>query len=39
VLARNYVTRQLLQNPSADVQKERIQEAVNEALQGVRIER
>lgn len=39
VLVRNYVTRPLLQNPTADVQKARLQEAVNEALQGVRIER
>ena len=39
VLARNYVTRRVLQNPSADVRKARIQEAVNEALKGVRIER
>ncbi len=38
VLRRNYVTRQLLQNPAADIRKARIQEAVNEALQGVRIE-
>jgi hypothetical protein len=38
VLLRNYVTRQLLQNPTADVQQARLQEAVNEALQGVRIE-
>jgi hypothetical protein len=39
VLKRNYVTRPLLQNPPADVQKARLQEAVNEALQGVRIQR
>ncbi len=39
VRERNYVTRQILQNASADVRKERIQQAVNEALQGVRIER
>ena len=39
VLERNYVTRQLLQNPPPDVQKARFQEAVNEALAGVRIER
>jgi hypothetical protein len=39
VLARNYVTRQVLRDASADVRKARIQEAVNEALQGVRFER
>jgi hypothetical protein len=39
VLARNYVTRPVLQNPPADVRKARIQEAVNEALKGVRIGR
>ena len=39
VLLRNYVTRPVLQNPPLDVRKARIQEAVNEALQGVRIER
>jgi hypothetical protein len=39
VLLRNYVTRQILQNPTAEVQKARIQEAVNEALKGVRVER
>jgi len=38
VLRRNYVTRPILQNPTAEVQKARLQEAVNEALQGVRIE-
>ncbi len=38
VLKRNYVTRQILQNPTAEVRKARIQEAVNEALLGVRIE-
>jgi hypothetical protein len=38
VLARHYVTRPVLQNPTADVRKARIQEAVNEALRGVRIE-
>jgi hypothetical protein len=37
VLARNYVTRQILQNPTAEAQKARLQEAVDEALQGVRI--
>jgi len=39
VLERNYVTRQLLQNPPLDVRQARIQDAVNEALAGVRIER
>jgi len=39
VLARNYVTRQVLQNPTADVRKARIQDAVNVALKGVRVER
>jgi hypothetical protein len=39
VLARNYVTRSVLQNPTAEVRRERIQEAVNAALKGVRIER
>ena len=37
VLARDYVTRQILQNPTAEAQKARLQEAVDEALQGVRI--
>jgi len=39
VLLRNYVTRPILQNPTVDARKARIQEAVNEALKGVRIER
>jgi hypothetical protein len=39
VLARNYVTRPILRNPPADVRQARIQEAVNEALKGVRVER
>jgi hypothetical protein len=39
VLLRNYATRQILQNPTADVQQERLQEAVNEVLQGLRLER
>jgi hypothetical protein len=39
VLRRNFVTRQVLQNPAFDVRKARIEQAVNEALQGVRIER
>ena len=39
VLERNYVTRQILRNPTAEVQKARLQEAVNEALRGVRIGR
>jgi hypothetical protein len=38
VLARNYVTRPVLQNPSADARKANIEEAVNEALKGVRFE-
>ena len=38
VLERNYVTRPILRNPPTDVRRERLQEAVNEALQGVRIE-
>jgi hypothetical protein len=38
VLRRNYVSRPILKNPTAEVQKARLQEAVNEALQGVRIE-
>jgi uncharacterized lipoprotein YajG len=39
LLARNYVTRPVLQNPSADDRKAHIQEAVQEALQSVRFER
>lgn len=39
LLARNYVTRPVLQNPSADDRKSHIQEAVQEALQSVRFER
>ena len=39
VLCRNHVSRPILQKPTADVQKARMQEAVNEALLGVRIER
>jgi hypothetical protein len=38
LLQRHHVTKPLLQNPTADVRKANIQEAVNEALQGVRIE-
>ena len=39
VLLRNYVTRPVLRNAPADVRQARIQEAVNEALKGLRIER
>ena len=39
VRLRNYVTRPILRKPTADVRKARIQEAVNEALKGVRVER
>jgi hypothetical protein len=39
VLLRNYVTRPILQKPPVDARKARIQEAVNEALKGVRVER
>ena len=39
VLRRNYVTRPILQNPTAEVRQARIQEAVNDVLQGLRIER
>ncbi len=38
VLRRNYVTREILQNVPIDVRKARIQEAVNEILQGLSIE-
>jgi hypothetical protein len=38
VLCRNYVTRPILRNPSAELRQARIQEAVNDVLQGVRIE-
>jgi hypothetical protein len=38
LLRRNYVTRPLLQNPTAEVRQARIQEAVNEALKGLRVE-
>jgi uncharacterized lipoprotein YajG len=38
VLARNYATRPLLQNPPLDVRKARIQEVVNEVLSPVRFE-
>jgi hypothetical protein len=38
VLARNYVTRPVLQNPSADARKANIEEAVKEALNSVRFE-
>jgi len=38
VLKRSCVTRPILQNASAEVRKARIQEAVNAALKGVRIE-
>ena len=36
LLARNYVTRPVLQNPSADARKANIEEAVQEALKNVR---
>jgi hypothetical protein len=36
LLARNYATRPVLQNPSAEVRKTYIEEAVNEVLKGVR---
>jgi hypothetical protein len=39
VLARNYVTRPVQENASADARKARIQEAVNDALKNVRFER
>jgi hypothetical protein len=39
VLRRNYVTRPILQNPTAEVRQAHIQEAVNDVLQGLRIER
>ncbi len=39
VLARNYVTRPLLKDASMEVREANIQQAVNEALQGVRFER
>lgn len=35
---RNYVTREILRNPTAAVRQARIQEAVNDVLQGVRVE-
>jgi hypothetical protein len=38
VLARNYVTRPILRDATDDVRKARIEEAVNEALKGVRFE-
>ena len=38
VLARNYVTRPVLQNPTADTRKANIEEAVKEALSSVRFE-
>ena len=37
LLKRNYATRPLLANPTTEVRAARIQEAVNEALQGLRI--
>ena len=37
LLKRSYVVRPLLRNPTAEVRAERIQEAVDEALQDVRI--
>jgi hypothetical protein len=37
LLERSYVVRPLLKNPTADVQAGRIQEAVDEALSGVRV--
>ena len=39
LLKRSYVTRPLLRNPSAEVRAERIQEAVDAVLRGVRIAR
>ena len=39
VLSRNFVTRPVQENASADVRKARIQEAVNDALKNVRFER
>jgi hypothetical protein len=39
VLARNYVTRPVLQNPTAEARKSNIEEAVKEALSSVRFER
>lgn len=36
LLARNFVTRPVLQNPSAEVRKAHLEEAVNAVLQGVR---
>jgi len=38
LLARNYVTRPVLQNPSADARKAHIEEAVQEAFKSVRFE-
>jgi hypothetical protein len=38
VLARNYVTRPVLQNPTAETRKANIEEAVKEALSSVRFE-
>ncbi len=38
VLARNYATRPVLQNPSADTRKANIEEAVKEVLKDVRFE-
>ena len=38
VLWRNHVTRPILRNPSAKLRQARIQEAVNDVLQGVRVE-
>ena len=38
VLARNYVTRPVLQNPSAEARKANIEEAVKETLNSVRFE-
>jgi hypothetical protein len=39
LLKRSYVTRELLSNPTAEVQAERLQEAVNAVLSGVKIGR
>jgi hypothetical protein len=39
LLKRSYVTRPLLKNPTADVQAQRLQEAVDEVLSGVQITR
>ena len=39
VLARNYVTKPVLQNPTVEARQAHIQEAVNEALAGVRFKR